>query len=126
MLLFKCIIPGRPYLKKTTMRRFRNGGFKFSDNYLQWQDQARLAIRAAVRMQQPSRFPIRCQIRLCVLSYFENHQSEPDLSALYEGIQDLLQAEGVIENDRLIYSHDGSTKIFGQGACMVLHIYSLG
>lgn len=46
--------------------------------------------------------------------YFKDHQSEPDLSALYEGIQDVLEKEGIIKNDRLIFGHDGSTKIFNE------------
>ncbi len=58
--------------------------------------------------------PFRGKLRLQVVFYFQNRSSESDLSALYEGIQDELQVMGVIENDKHIFSHDGSTKIFSE------------
>lgn len=62
----------------------------------------------------PLVFPIKEPINLCARFYFENHQHEADLSNLYGGIEDMLQECGVIEDDRLIVSHDGSRKIFGE------------
>jgi Holliday junction resolvase RusA-like endonuclease len=38
----------------------------------------------------------------------------PDLSNLHEGIQDCLQKAKVIDNDRLICSHDGSRRLVGE------------
>lgn len=37
----------------------------------------------------------------------------PDLSNLHEAIQDCLQKADIIENDRLICSHDGSRRLVG-------------
>jgi Holliday junction resolvase RusA-like endonuclease len=48
--------------------------------------------------------------------YFGNRKNEPDLSNLYQGIEDVLQKAGVIQNDKQIVSHDGSRKIFGESA----------
>ena len=46
--------------------------------------------------------------------YFSNHQHEADLSNLIEGPQDLLKELGFIVDDKLIYSLDGSKKVFSK------------
>ena len=68
-------------------------------------------------------FPIKEPINLCVRFYFKDRQAEPDLSNLYHGVEDMLQSCGVIENDKLIVSHDGSRKIFGEEAKTEIEIW---
>lgn len=55
--------------------------------------------------------------------YFENHSGEADLSNLLEGPSDLLQDAGVIKNDRLIQSYDGSRKLFGRPAGLLIELF---
>lgn len=45
-----------------------------------------------------------------------------DLSNLYEVVQDALEKAGIIENDRLIYSHDGSQIMFGPTTKLVIEL----
>jgi Holliday junction resolvase RusA-like endonuclease len=46
-----------------------------------------------------------------------------DLSNLYELPQDCLQSAGIIKNDRLIHSHDGSRKVLSAETSLVIEIY---
>lgn len=115
-ILFRVIIPGRPYVKKNNQRAVGNGKFKriiYSPQYKKWEGIAHAKILESLYNAGSFR-AIIAPVNMCALFYFANRQAEPDLSALYEGIQDVLQKAGVIENDKLIYAHDGSRKIFGQ------------
>lgn len=86
----------------------------YSEQYLRWANEAALAIRQAkLQWSGHNLYPISVPINLRCLFYFKDRQAEPDLSALYEGIQDVLEKEGIIKNDKLIFGHDGSTKLFG-------------
>lgn len=44
--------------------------------------------------------------------FYRADRRKVDLSNLYEFAQDALQAAGIIENDCLIESHDGSRKLY--------------
>ena len=79
-----------------------------SDRYKQWEIYASMFIGKAKAGKPVIDFPIN----LCVKFYFNDHQHEPDLSNLYQGLEDVLQKMNVIKNDKLIYSHDGSKKLF--------------
>lgn len=81
--------------------------------YQAWQKVAQLHLAAARNMYPALNFPIRVQVRAQLVFNFANHMAEADLSALYEGIQDELQKMGILKDDKLIMSHDGSTKTFG-------------
>jgi Holliday junction resolvase RusA-like endonuclease len=112
-ILFQVTIPGRAYVKKNGASMVGNGKFKkliYTPQYQAWEKTAILQVRQK-RIQSTISFPIN----LKVIFYFDNRMAEADLSALYEGIQDVLQSEGVIANDRLIVGHNGSTKVFGEG-----------
>lgn len=110
MVIFKCVIPGRAYIKKNTARHFRGGGVGYSKEYIGWERQAEM--RIALAKKDFKLLPITEEVNLKALFYFKNKTAEPDLSNLYEGIQDVLQNMGVLANDKLIYGHDGSRKIF--------------
>lgn len=122
-LLFRCQIPGRPYVKKN-VAKFYKGRLVYSANYRAWAETALLYVRQA--MIGSNLFPIRDPLILSAHFHFETRQSEPDLSALYEGIQDILQCAGVVVNDRQIVSHDGSTKLFGVLSKTDVALFSLG
>lgn len=112
MILFQCVIPGRPGILKNSKQIVRTKAgrtfMKASDRYAIWEKMAYEFINKASRQTQYD-FPMNLQCQF----YFVNHQYEPDLSNAYQGIEDLLQKTKVILDDKLIYSHDGSRKIFG-------------
>lgn len=113
-ILFACTIPGRPYVKKNNQRAVGSGRFKrilYSHNFVAWESRAR-AVVSRERHNWP-RLPIDFEVNLACVFGFENRQAEADTSALYEGPQDVLEKMGVIVNDKLIVSHDGSRKVFG-------------
>ncbi len=114
MSLYQCTIPGRAGIKKNSKRIVRNGRRTFavpSDTYKAWESKACTYVkRAMIGMQLPITVPVNMR----AIFYFENHAHEPDLSNLYQGIEDVLEKCGVILNDKLIYGHDGSRKMFGE------------
>lgn len=130
-ILFSCIINGRAIVKKNTQRVVGSGRSRrviYSPKYLEWKCAAMTAINMALARHEIKHGTFKAidlPMNLKVLFYFTNHSAEADLSNLYEGIQDLLQAQGVIANDRLIHGHDGSRKIFGQGERMEIEITEL-
>jgi Holliday junction resolvase RusA-like endonuclease len=112
-VLFECFIPGRVGIKKNGRKARRFGHRIFtvaSDSFEQWACDASVHIKMAARGMKPISFPVVATM----IFRFPDHRGEPDLSNAYQGVEDLLQEMGVIENDRLIYSHDGSRKVFGQ------------
>lgn len=112
-ILFQITIPGRAYCKKNTQRVVGFGKSKraiYSPQYISWEKTAMLTIRQNKKPISAIGFPVNMK----AIFYFENHSAEADLSALYEGIQDVLEKEEIILNDRLILGHNGSTKIFGE------------
>lgn len=114
-ILFRCIIPGRVRILKNSKQLFKNRltGKLFpakSDRYKKWAVFAGLFVYRS-RPAKPIDFPVNVKM----IFYFKDHQHEADLSNCYQGVEDILQNEGVLTNDRLIYSHDGSRKVFGSG-----------
>lgn len=115
MILFKARLEGRVGIKKNSKQLSSRNGRIFvrsSENYKIWERTATLHLLQSKIKTQYS-LPITDPINLSCKFHFPNHQSEPDLSNLYQGIEDILQDIGIIENDKLVYSHDGSRKIFG-------------
>lgn len=112
-ILFQCVIPGRPGILKNSKKVCRNPKsgavfLKASDRYAIWEKMAYMHILKSSKQTQFD-FPVNlaCQF------YFVNHQYEPDTSNAIQGIEDLLQKAKVILDDKLIYSLDGTRKIFG-------------
>lgn len=120
-VLFRCEIPGRPIVKKNTQRVYGVGKSRravYSSKYLRWRDIALLEMRKAWDSFDPIEVKVNAKMVFC----FKNMRSEPDLSNLYEGPQDVLQMAGVLKDDRLIYSHNGSTKLFGGAELTVIEL----
>lgn len=55
----------------------------------------------------------------------ERNKRLPDLSNLYQIVEDSLQKAGVIANDHLIESHDGSRRVAGDKTTLEVVIYDL-
>ncbi len=109
------MLDGRAIVKKNSLQRKYSFAKRrtvtiASDRYLVWERDA----VATLANLWGWRAPIGEPIILRALFFFENRRSEPDLSNLYEGLQDALAKAGVITNDKIIQGHDGSRKIFGE------------
>lgn len=109
---FSCKIPGRARILKNGKKICfnRKTGARFiatSDRFTSWAAFAKVFIDRARSSET-----FDGHVHLKVLFYLKNHQHEPDLSNALQGIEDLLQKCGVIKNDKLIVSLDGSRKIF--------------
>jgi Holliday junction resolvase RusA-like endonuclease len=67
------------------------------------------------------RYPITFKVHAKMTFFFDNYFTKkgmpnkkiPDLSNLYQLVEDCLESAGVIEDDRLIESHDGSRRMSG-------------
>jgi Holliday junction resolvase RusA-like endonuclease len=111
-VLFHCVIPGRPGIKKNGKQirfnpRTRSRFIASSDKYEQW------ALYACPFIMKAKKdLLINFPINFCLKVYLKNHQWEMDLSNALEGPQDLLQKCEVYIDDKLIHSLDGSRKIF--------------
>lgn len=116
MILFKARLLGRVGIKKNGRRlfvsRYGKPGFATSENYQTFHKSASLQLLQAKTLSHYP-MPIQGPINLSCTFHFPDHRGEADLSNLYQGIEDILQEIGIIENDKYIYSHNGSRKIFG-------------
>lgn len=105
-MLFDCFIPGRPGIKKNSRRivgtRGRRPRLLTSTAYQQWAKEARLLLRHAMRRHEINEPLTQDLFMLVTVRYKDKRVS--DLSNCLEGIQDEMQAVGVIGNDRQIRS----------------------
>lgn len=100
VLLAHLIIGGRPYVLKNNKRIYGRGRKKIvlpSKKYSAWETDACLSVR-----KQYQGDPINFEVGITYKFYFENRMAEADTSNLIEGVQDVLQKMGVIENDKLV------------------------
>jgi len=81
--------------------------------------EARMELAMRSRKNELAISTIRSDVSMCCIFYFDYHsfwlksgtarkKTLPDLSNLYQLVEDCLESSGVLENDRLIQSHDGS------------------
>lgn len=113
-MLFKCTLPGRARSKKNSKQLFKNNrtGKMFissSNEFKKWATHMGLFVR-----QKKPATPIDFPVNLSVKVYLKNHAHEPDLDNVIASVVDLLEDNGVMVNDKLVYSLDGSKKIFGE------------
>lgn len=110
MVLFKCKINGRARSKKNskTIAKTPQGRpfITSSRIYKAWATYAILTIsrKKFDTIQNPCNLSVKC--------YYKDHQHEQDLENIISSVADVLQESGVIKNDKLFYSYDGSRKIF--------------
>lgn len=111
MILFNCTLKGRTRILKNSKKLIKVGKRRIpipSDQYKRWALFASIFIAKAKTNKTPIDHPVNLK---CVF-YLKNHQHEADLSNMYQGIEDILEDCGVLKDDKLIHSHDGSRKIF--------------
>lgn len=104
-LLFEVVIPGRVGIKKNSRRIFKNdyGQTKNipSVNFKNWESVAIAFVHQAMRKQRLLK-PIEGPVSAYFEFHFKNQRALPDVSNCVEGPQDVLQAVGVLQNDRQI------------------------
>ncbi len=108
------IITGNPMVKKNSRDIVRNPrtGRMYpikSDALKACEDDAiyQLQSQKGRMMKLPYTIPLRIKFM-----FYRKDKRGVDLSNLYEFAQDVLQSAGIIENDVLIESHDGSRKLY--------------
>ena len=112
----RIVIPGKPPVKKNRQQiaKRRDTGRSFilpNEDYLAWVNGAIWHITAAWRRCGHSA-PIGGEFEHVQLQmrFFLPGSSQPDLSNLYEAVQDALQSAGVLTNDYWVVGHDGSDR----------------
>lgn len=114
-VLYRCVIPGRARILKNGKQAKIN--YSTGQAYLQGNKRFagwRIFAESFLVRAMPDKFRrIDFPVNLSVRFYLKDHQHELDTSNGYQGIEDLMQKLGIIKNDKLIYAHDGSGKIFG-------------
>lgn len=143
-LLFYAKIPVADHFSKKNSNRFNtNTGRTYRDSR---SNQIETHLMRELRrnaIDQKINEPIRCHMHAMFLFYFSNfftkkslkatrknpkpiperNQNVPDQSNLYQGVEDCLQKIGIIEDDNLIESHDGSRRLPGDTNCIEIFIY---
>ena len=102
------IVTGSPIVKKNTQRATWRHGYPlivYSKQYREWAHRALDEIAIQPRPDEPIDYPV---ILLC--KFFMQTKRIVDLSALYEGIQDILVQSHVLTDDNfnIVAGHDGS------------------
>ena len=102
------LITGNPYVKKSNQRVVlrNNRSIKIdTPSYKQWRRDALWQLSALKKPSEPIDFPVNLK---CI--FYKKTHGAVDLSALYEGIQDVLVEVGVLADDnfRIVAGHDGS------------------
>lgn len=103
-------IPGAPRTKKnhgTVIQRGRRRFHVPSDAWTAWATAAAFAIAPTVRRHAP-RLPFPPAVQLNCAALFFRHARVGDAVGYYQGLADLLERAGVVENDVSIVSWDGS------------------
>lgn len=108
MILFDTTIIGNPVVKKNNQKVSFRGKYPIKYNtpaYARWEASA---IRQLWGSEKP-KYTIDEPV-LLVCTFFMQTQRRVDLSALYEGIQDVLVKTNIIADDncKIIIGHDGS------------------
>lgn len=102
-------IYGQPYVKKSNQKvvRLRSGRTVKIDtpSYKAWHASAIKQLRMLNKPLVPINYPINLECH-----FYRRTRGRVDLSALYEGIQDVLVEEKWLEDDAytIVASHDGS------------------
>jgi Holliday junction resolvase RusA-like endonuclease len=126
----KIIITGRPVVlknsKQIAVNKKTGKTFVKSNSRVEaYQHRATAEICEQTKGVISIGFPI--SVKMLFFGAWKRGQGNiPDLSNLYQAPEDLLQNAGVIEDDSLIESHDGSRRIYLCDTCGVRPIYKAG
>lgn len=122
--LFVGYISGRVAIKKNSTQRKYSFKHKRtftmpSDKYLAWENLAVLQLRS----QWKNKDAIANKVHIKFTFHFSNYKNEPDLSNCLEGPQDALVKAGILTNDKLVNSYDGTRKVFGKTNAVMIDVY---
>jgi len=109
MTLVAFTIPGAPRTKKTSNRIVRAGKFTKvlpSKAHEAWFDAVFLETKTRARRATKVDLPINHPVNVRALFYREALTG--DATGYYQALADLLEAAGVVTNDKLLVSWDGS------------------
>jgi Holliday junction resolvase RusA-like endonuclease len=97
----KIIIPGRPITKKNHQQISKHGGIIQSEAY---------QIYETASLWELKKYRVRYtgKVSLCARYWMPDRRSWPDLIGLLQATSDILQKAGIIKNDKLVVSYDGS------------------
>lgn len=106
-------IPGAPRTKKNHGKVLWRGKRKLhvpSDAYMAWNAAAQLWLARWRSGRRPDMAPLVLPVRSAVncAALFYRHANMGDAVGFQQAIADALQEAGIVENDRLIVSWDGS------------------
>ena len=127
-LLASLTIPGRPVVLKNSKQIIVVRGRRIIKSNPKVEAYQHRAIESLVR-QWGDREPIRVPVSVAIKSFLPMRSDSgnlPDASNLYQCPEDLLQAAGIIEDDRQIEHHDGSRRVCMCDICDERPIYKAG
>ena len=127
----RLVVEGRPIVKKNNiqpiyMKAMRRASIGYTAKYKGWERDAaeQLASQWCAVFTGP--LPEGIEINAAIVAYMPDRRGWPDLSAIYEGPQDVLEGHrrtckhegrgrcrrhsGCIVNDKWIYGHSGSDR----------------
>lgn len=121
-LLFYCMMPVESHTSKKNQKKIykRRGGGMFIGNDKRTSEALEalvlnFTLQASKQLEGPISEPIQAIFRFHYPLTKKGNKPKrvADLSNLYQGPEDALQKAGVILDDNLIESHDGSRRIYG-------------
>jgi len=108
-LPFSTVIPGAPRTKKNHGKRIKRGNRIYnvaSDAYTAWNAMAVASLRRDIASLAGARRPITVPVNCRALFFREALTG--DAVGYYQALADTLENAGVVENDKLIVSWDGT------------------
>ena len=102
------VIPGPPRTKKNHGFRTKQGHSMPSKAYMEWNKQAQIHLMLWRKEQDQGDFPLVMDVNCRALIFVKSWDQRGDAVGYYQGLADALQEGGIVENDRLISSWDGS------------------
>jgi len=120
------IIDGQPISKKRNYKIIRIGGrlsLGMTKKYQEWEKSAKDQLWIQKTQYQGAMIGMWSAINEPVaveFLFFIEGRGKYDLSNLYQGPEDVLEQVGILANDSLIMSHDGSRKYLGHKSGRVL------
>jgi len=127
-LAVRFIIPGHPLVLKNSKQIVVVNGRRFIKSNPRVEAYQHRAV-AALCEQWGTRPPITGPVNVAIESYGAWKRSGgqiPDASNLYQLPEDLLQAAGILLDDRQIESHDGSRRVCMCDTCDQRPVYKSG
>jgi Holliday junction resolvase RusA-like endonuclease len=104
----KIILTGNPIIKKNSRPIYKTKSRPILGKSAKLKEAEKLAYHEALSQKKGPTIDYPISI---MFLFYRNNKRKVDLSNLYEFPQDILEGAGIITNDNLIESHDGSRKL---------------